>query len=391
VDNTILAEGQGQLEQAVQLRRRIHAQPEIGLDLPRTQQVILEALDGLGLQLTTGTGTTSVTGVLDGGRPGPTTLLRADMDALPVAEGTGLPFASAVDGAMHACGHDSHVAMLVGAARVLALRGADVAGRVVFMFQPGEEGHGGAEVMLSEGLLSHYGPIDRAFALHIIPTLPSGSIFTRAGALMASADSFEIVVTGQGGHASMPHDAVDPIPVACEIVTALQSMVTRRVPAFDPAVVTVSRISGGTTNNVIPESVVLEGTVRAVSDATRALVLDRVKQVTEHVAAAHLCSARLTTGSVRFPVLFNDDAAALRTRQVAAALFGGNRSVEMASPIMGAEDWAYVLQQVPGSLAFLGAAPPGVDRPAPNHSNRMLIDESAMAVGIAMHAAMALA
>jgi amidohydrolase len=391
VDNTILAEGQGQLEQTVQLRRRIHAQPEIGLDLPRTQEVILEALDGLGLQLTTGMGTTSVIGVLDGGRPGPTTLLRADMDALPVAEDTGLPFASAVDGAMHACGHDSHVAMLVGAARVLALRGADVAGRVVFMFQPGEEGHGGAEVMLSEGLLSHYGPVDRAFALHIIPTLPSGSIFTRAGVLMASADSFEIVITGQGGHASMPHDAVDPIPVACEIVTALQSMVTRRVPAFDPAVVTVSRISGGTTNNVIPESVVLEGTIRAVSDATRSLVLDRVRQVTEHVAGAHLCSARLTTGSVRFPVLFNDPAAALRTRQVAAALFGGDRSVEMASPIMGAEDWAYVLQQVPGSLAFLGAAPPGVDRPAPNHSNRMLIDESAMAVGIAMHAAMALA
>jgi amidohydrolase len=391
VDNTILAEGQGQLEQAVQLRRRIHTQPEIGLDLPRTQEAILEALDGLGLQLTTGTGTTSVVGVLDGGRPGPTTLLRADMDALPVGEDTGLPFASAVDGAMHACGHDSHVAMLVGAARVLALRGADVAGRVVFMFQPGEEGHGGAEVMLSEGLLSQYGPIDRAFALHIIPTLPSGSIFTRAGALMASADSFEVVITGQGGHASMPHDAVDPIPVACEIVTALQSMVTRRVPAFDPAVVTVSRISGGTTNNVIPESVVLEGTVRAVSDATRSLVLDRLRHVTEHVAAAHLCSARLTTGSVRFPVLFNDAAAALRTRQVAAALVGGDHSVEMASPIMGAEDWAYVLQQVPGSLAFLGAAPPGVDRPAPNHSNRMLIDESAMAVGIAMHAAMALA
>jgi len=390
VVNPNLAAARAQLASAVELRRRLHAHPEIGLDVPRTQQAVLEALDGLGLELSVGTATTSVVAVLDGGSPGPTTLLRADMDALPVREETGLPFASQVDGAMHACGHDSHMAMLVAAARLLTGRRGELAGRVVFMFQPGEEGHGGAQAMLAEGLLERFGPIDRAFAIHISPTMATGSIFTRAGALMASADTFEIVVTGRGGHASMPHEAVDPIPVACEIVTSLQTMVTRRVPAFDPAVVTVSRITGGTTSNVIPESVVLEGTVRAVSDATRTLVLDRLQQVPAHIAAAHLCTAEVTTGSIRFPVLVNDAAAAARTLQVAGTLVGADHAREMPSPIMGAEDWAYVLQQVPGALAFLGAAPPGVERPAPNHSNRMVLDEDAMAVGIAMHMAMAL-
>jgi amidohydrolase len=390
VGHPTLDAARAQLEPAVELRRRIHAHPEIGLQLPRTQQTVLEALDGLGLQLSVGTATTSVVAALEGSRPGPTTLLRADMDALPVAEQTGLPFASRVDGAMHACGHDAHVAMLVGAARVLARRRPELAGRVVFMFQPGEEGHGGAELMLGEGLLEGFGPVDRAFAIHITPTMATGSIFTRAGVLMASADQFQIVVTGRGGHASMPHEAVDPMPVACEIVTSLQSMVTRRVPAFDPAVVTVSRITGGTTSNVIPESVELEGTVRAVSEVTRALVLDRLQQLPGQIAAAHLCAAEVTTGSIRFPVLLNDAGAAARSLQVAAALVGDDHAGEMPSPIMGAEDWAYVLQRVPGSLAFLGAAPPGVERPAPNHSNRMVLDEEAMAVGIAMHVAMAL-
>jgi amidohydrolase len=260
----------------------------------------------------------------------------------------------------------------------------------VFMFQPGEEGHGGAEAMLAEGLLERYGPMDRAFAIHISPTLASGSMFTRVGAIMASADQFQVTVTGRGGHASAPHDAVDPIPVACEIVTSLQVMVTRRVPVFDPAVVTVSRVTAGTTSNVIPETAVLEGTVRALSETTRAIVLQRLEQVVTHIALAHLCTVELTSTPVRFPVLENNGEAARQVLAVASAVLGPERAVEMASPIMGAEDWSYVLQRVPGALAFLGASPPGVEHPAPNHSNRMLIDERAMAVGIAMHAALAL-
>ncbi len=257
------------------LRRRIHACPEIGLDLPITQAAVLEALDGLGLEVRTGEATTSVVALLQGDRPGPTTLLRADMDALPMPEDTGLDFASRFDGTMHACGHDAHVAMLVGAARLLIARRSQLAGQVLLMFQPGEEGHGGARVMLDEGLLLDHGPVDRAFAIHITPSLPTGQVACRAGTMLAACDEFRIIVVGKGGHASMPHEAVDPVPVACQIVTAAQSMVTRVVPAFDPAVVTVTRIQAGTAFNVIPESVVCDGTVRSVSDETRDLVLER--------------------------------------------------------------------------------------------------------------------
>jgi amidohydrolase len=391
VDADLVAEAGRGLDAAVALRRRIHARPETGLDLPVTQEAVLEALDSIGLETGTGTATTSVVAVLEGERPGPTTLLRADMDALEMPEDTGLDFASMVDGKMHACGHDAHVAMLVEAARLLAGRRADLAGRVVLMFQPGEEGHGGARIMLDEGLLRAHGDIDRAFAIHITPNLPSGMVACRPGAILASCDEFRIVVTGKGGHASMPHDATDPVPVACEIVTALQSMVTRVIPAFDPAVVTVTRIQAGTAFNVIPESVLCEGTIRSVSPESRELAVTGVRRVAEHVAAGHGCQAavELIVDS-HYPVTINDDAAAARTLAVAQDLIGPTRVVRMPNPIMGAEDWSYVLQKVPGSMAFLGAGPPGVERPAPNHSNRMLLDEAAMATGIALHAAMAL-
>jgi amidohydrolase len=391
VDAALLTEAARALDAAVALRRRIHARPETGLDLPGTQEMILDELDGLGLSPSTGSRTTSVIAVVDGEQPGPTTLLRADMDALEMPEDTGLEFASTVAGKMHACGHDAHVAMLVGAGRVLAGRRRDLRGRVVLMFQPGEEGYGGARIMLEEGLLEGHGPVDRAFAIHITPMIPSGAVGCRAGALLASCDEFRIVVTGRGGHASMPHDACDPVPVACQIVTALQTMVTRVVPAFDPAVVTVTRIQAGTAFNVIPESVTCEGTIRSVSAETRELTVHGLRQVAEQVAAAHGCTAAVEVLPDRhYPVTVNDPAAAERTLGVATDLLGAARALRMPTPVMGAEDWSYVLQQVPGSMAFLGACPPGVTRPAPNHSNRMVIDEAAMATGIALHAAMAL-
>lgn len=390
VTDGLMDDAEELLTPAVELRRRIHSHPELGLQLPRTQETILDSLDGLGLQLITGSATTSVIGVLEGDRPGPTTLLRGDMDALPMPEDTGLEYASTVDGTMHACGHDAHVAMLVGAARLLSARRGDLAGRVVFMFQPGEEGHAGAQVMLDEGLLEHCGPVDRAFAIHVTPMLPSGLVAARRGPLMASADAFRIVVTGKGGHASMPHDAVDPVPVACEIVTALQSMVTRRISAFDPAVITVASIRAGTTSNVVPETAVLEVTVRAVSDQTRKLALDGLRRVAENVAAAHLCQAEMASTQPGYPVTVNDDSAVDQALETADALIGPQRVVRMPTPVMGAEDWSFVLQRVPGSMVFLGVAPPGVAEPAPNHSNRMLVDEPAMATGIALHAAVAL-
>jgi hippurate hydrolase len=387
----LLADAEQALDSAVALRRRIHARPETGLDLPVTQAAILEELDTLDLEAVPGRATTSVVAVVEGDRPGPTTLLRADMDALEMPEDTGLDFASTVDGKMHACGHDAHVAMLVGAARLLTQRRGDLAGRVLLMFQPGEEGHGGARIMLEEGLLRAHGDVDRAFALHITPILPSGVVGCRAGALLASCDEFRIIVTGRGGHASMPHDATDPVPVACQIVTALQSMVTRVVPAFDPAVVTVTRIQAGTAFNVIPETVTCDGTLRSVSDSTRDLALTGVLQVAEHVAAAHGCRAHVEfIADSHYPVTINDATAAERTLAVATDLAGSTKVLRLPTPVMGAEDWSYVLQQVPGSMAFLGAGPPGVKHPAPNHSNRMLIDEAAMATGMALYAAMAL-
>jgi amidohydrolase len=390
IHDDLIREAGGHLDEAVTVRRHIHTHPETGLDLPVTQHLILEELSSMGLPAEIGEQCSSVVAQIDGDHEGPTTLLRADMDALEMPEDTGFEFSSTVDGKMHACGHDAHVAMLLGATRVLMEHRKDLRGRIVLMFQPGEEGHDGAKVMLDEGLLTRHGPVDRAFALHISSVLPSGWLACRQGTMLASADEFRIEVTGAGGHASMPHDAVDPVPVACEIVTALNSMVTRVIPVFDPAVLTVTTIQAGTAFNVIPETAVCGGTIRAVTDRSRDAVLDHLRLVAEHVAQAHGCRAVVEMMPHNYPVTVNDANFADQTLDTARLLIPEEHVLEMPTPVMGAEDWSYVLQAVPGSMAFLGAAPPGVEKPAPNHSNRFVIDEPAMATGIAMYAAMAL-
>ena len=375
------------VEDVVALRRRIHEHPELGLDLPRTQAAVLEALEGLGLTVTTGTTSSSVVADLDGG-DGPTILLRADMDALPLEEHSGEPFSSREAGRMHACGHDAHTAMLVGAAHVLASRRASLGGRVRFLFQPGEEGHAGARHAIEDGALDG---VDAAFALHVAPNLRSGWVAWRRGPVMASADEFEIDVLGRGGHASSPHWAADPVPVACEIVLALQTMVTRTVDAFDPAVVGVSRIRAGTTHNVIPELASMLGTVRTVSESTRRSVFEHLARVAEGVAAAHGCSAEVRRHD-GYPVTVNDHRAALFQAEVARTVVGDRSVVELPNPVMGAEDFSYVLQVVPGAMAFLGVCPPEVRDPstAPAcHSDRMRLDEDALATGVALHVATA--
>jgi amidohydrolase len=381
-------------DDVVALRRAIHRHPELDLDLPRTQARVLEALDGLPLTVRTGTGLSSIVADLDGGEPGPTVLLRADMDALPMPEDTGLDYASAVDGAMHACGHDAHTAMLVGTARLLARRRGELRGRARFFFQPGEEGRAGARVALDEGLLDATDggePVSYAFAIHQSPSIRSGLVTTKGGPLMASADEFCITVRGRGGHASMPHHANDPIPVACEVVGALQTFVTRRVDAFDPAVVTVARISAGSTTNVIPEVARIWGTMRAVSAGTREAVRSGVRRVAEGVAAAHDMVAEfdLRPG---YPVTVNHDGPAGDVLGLAADLVGEDLVADMIAPVMGAEDFSYLLEEVPGAMAFLGTRPPGVRAAdaAPNHSNRMVLHEDAMVTGVALHAAVAL-
>lgn len=388
-DQALLDEARDLLDEVVALRRRIHRTPELGLQLPVTQATVLEALAGLGLDVRTGSATTSVVADLrGGGGDGPTVVLRGDMDALPMPEDTGVDFASEVPGAMHACGHDAHVAMLVGAAHLLAARRDSLRGTVRFMFQPGEEGHGGAPVMIDEGVLDG---VDAAFAIHITPNLPSGWVATRPGPLMASADELFIEVRGRGGHASTPHFAADPVPVACEIVTAAQALVTRRIDAFNPAILTVTQLEAGTTTNVIPETARLSGTIRAVSERSRRLVHEGLTRLATGIASAHGLEA---TVEIRqgYPVTVNHAAAAARVLEVAGRVLGPDVAVESPAPVMGAEDWSYVLQRVPGAMAFLGVCPPDIPDPrqAPAcHSNVMRLDEPAMAAGVALHVAMA--
>jgi hippurate hydrolase len=389
----LLSAAYNDADRTIDLRRRLHRHPEIGLHLPATQQMVLDAFADLPIEVTTGTTTSSVVGVLRGARPGPTYLLRGDMDALPVQEDTGLPFASEIPGVMHACGHDTHVAMLLGAARLLAERRDEIAGQVVFMVQPGEEGFHGARYMLEEGLLDAVpeAPVSGAFALHSIATMPSGTVNVRPGPLMAAADLWRMRVRGRGGHASMPHTAADPIPAAAEIVLALQSMVTRRADVFDPAVVTVAHIEGGSTNNVIPDSVLLEGTIRTLSAARRADIVASVERVGTQVAAAH----ELTLEFVHeqgYPVTVNDAGVAAQVLETTTELLGAAAATFMPAPLMGAEDFSYVLEKVPGAMAFLGACPPGTDlseAPA-NHSNLVVFDEEPLPAGVALYAQMAL-
>lgn len=380
------------LPDAVALRRSLHTRPEIGLHLPTTQRRVLEALDGLGLKVRTGRRLSSVTATLDGRREGPVVLLRADMDALPLSEATGLAFASRVPDAMHACGHDAHMAMLVGAARLLAERRDELAGRVVFMFQPGEEGHHGAHHMIDEGLLSTDGrAVDAAFALHVMPGLPSGTLWLRPGPQMAASDKLRIVVRGRGGHASSPHTACDPVPVACEVVLALQTAVTRTIDIADPAVVTVSSLAAGSLPGIIPETVELAGTLRTLSRETRVRVHEMVERIATGVAVTHGATAEV---SIRpgYPVTRNDPAFTEFVVRTAARVLGPEQVQVLPAPAMTAEDFSYVLRAVPGALAFLGACPPGLDPgQAPAlHSDRADIDEDALAAGIACHAAVAL-
>ncbi len=383
-----MAVGEALLPGAIELRRAIHAEPELGLDLPKTTAKVKAALAGLPLEIREGPSTSGVVAILRGPANGRTVLLRGDMDALPLTEETGLAFSSQHDGAMHACGHDTHVAMLAGAARALCERRDQLSGSVMFMFQPGEEGWHGARFMLEDGLLD---PMpDAAFALHISPNMPRGVIASKADAMLASSDKIRIKVTGKGGHASMPQDAVDPIPVACEIVMALQAFTTRRIGVADPAVITIARIEAGTTDNIIPEAARLWGTCRTLSERTRATALEGIEKVARHIAEAHGATAEVNIDR-GFPVTVNDGRVVDLAESVATRLFGDDGFFRMAHSLMGAEDFSYVLQKTPGAMAMLGASPEGGDYRTccPLHSNRMVLDETVMSRGIAMHCAMA--
>ncbi|WP_088310550.1 M20 metallopeptidase family protein [Novosphingobium sp. B 225] len=376
------------------LRRAIHAEPELGLHTPLTRDKVRAALTGLPLEWAEGPSTTGLVATLKGGAgPGRTVLLRGDMDALPMPEETGLPYASTISGCMHSCGHDAHTAMLAGAVRLLCARADRLQGEVRFMFQPGEEGHHGARHMLQDGLLGGRDGKslpDAAFALHVMPNAPHGLVAGRAGPLMAAADQFDIVVRGAGGHASMPHQGLDPMPVACEIVLAIQTMVTRQFDAHDPVVVTVARIEGGTAQNVIADFASLKGTLRTLSPRHRIKLHESLEQLAMGIAAAHGLSAEVTI-TEGFPVTICDARAVELAATTTRELFGEPAWRLLDRPIMGAEDFSYVLEQVPGAMLFLGVAHDGADWSKCHsiHSPRMVVDETAMPRGAALLAGMA--
>ncbi len=388
-------------DEIVGLRHAIHREPEVGLDLPRTQEKILAALDGLPLEVSTGQKLSSVTAILRGGAPGngatgngnrPVVLLRGDMDALPVSEATGLPYASRVDGVMHACGHDLHTAMLAGAARLLAERRNELPGDVVFMFQPGEEGRRGAKLMIDEGLLDAAGrrPV-AAYAVHVFSAqYPRGVFALRPGPMLAASDILRVTVRGRGGHASQPYRCADPIPGACEMVTALQTMVTRQFDVFDPVVITMASIHAGTTYNVIPDEARFLGTARSFSAEARDRLRARTARLVADIAAAHGLTAEVDYEE-GYPVTVNDAGEAAFAAGAAAEVFGAERALRAEYPIAGAEDFSFVLEQVPGAFVFLGACPPGRDpETAPsNHSAEAMFDDSVLADGTALYAELA--
>lgn len=381
----------------VALRRRLHRIPEIGLDLPETQAAVLEALDDLDLEVTLGRALSSVVAVLRGGAapdggPRPSVLLRGDMDALPVVEEVEVDYRS-TNGAMHACGHDLHVAALVGAARVLHEQRDELAGDVVFMFQPGEEAPGGAARMIEEGLLESSGsPVSAAYTLHVYSAEhPLGTWFGRPGPQMAAADEFSARVVGQGGHGATPHRASDPIPAACEMVLALQTRVTRGFDVFDPVVVTVGRFAAGTKDNIIPDDAVFDGTVRTLSAAARTQAIADIERACRGIASAHGLEVEISWASGSYPVTVNDEAEFEHARDTVLDLFGPDRWVDMANPELGSEDMAVVLEHVPGAYLNLSACATGDPEMADdNHSPRAAFDDSVVADGAAYLAEVAL-
>lgn len=380
------------------LRRDLHRHPEIGLDLPRTQERVLAALDGLALETTLGRGSTSITGVLRGGAPTtgphPVVLLRADMDALPVQELAEVAYRSQVDGAMHGCGHDLHTAMLVGAARILDARRDELPGDVVLMFQPGEEGWAGAKVMIEEGVLDAAGRrVDAAYGMHVFSTMaPQGTFVTKSGPMLAASDGFAVTVKGTGGHGSAPHAALDPVPALAELVTALQVAATRTFDAHDPVVLTVGVLRAGTRRNVIPDEAHLDATVRSFSRVSRDRAAEVFPRVARGIGAAHGLEVEVTY-TPEYPVTVNDEAETAFAGEVIDELFGKQRHLRWTRPLSASEDFSFVLDEVPGTFIGLAAPPEGTDlRTAEfNHSPRAVFDDGVLADGAALYAGLAVA
>jgi len=382
----VLTQAKAMLPELQALRRQLHQIPEFGLELPKTLEVILQQISGLG-EITTSKEISSAVLHIKGEQPGATVLLRADMDALAVIEETNLDYSS-TNGYMHACGHDLHMAMGVGAAKILSSRKSQIKGDVIIFFQPGEEGHHGADVMIDQGdlMVSGNKPI-RAYGLHVFSSYPLGMMGSKAGPLMASAGDLFVTVSGSGGHGSMPWLSKDPISVLSEIMSALQTMITKRFNAFDPVIVNIGWVKAGdtATTNVIPDSASFGATVRVFSEENATKLKKYTAELAESIAKAFGLSATVEfTRATK--VLVNDAAAIQSVEKVTSKLFGAGRYVNLPAPIAGGEDFASIVHEIPGAFVFMGAAPPGVDpsTAATNHSNKAVFDDSVLADGAAL-------
>jgi amidohydrolase len=374
------------IDEAIATRRDLHAHPELGFEEVRTAAIVAARLRALAYEVHEGIGTTGVVGVLHGVRPGKTIMLRADMDALPLSEESAHAYASTEDGKMHACGHDGHVAILLGAARAIAARKTDVAGTIVLCFQPAEEGKGGAKAMVDEGLLERFG-VERAYGLHLFSQLETGVLGFREGPFYASSDSIEIRIDGHGGHGAAPHLSVDPILVAAEFVASVQKVVSRQIDPIEPAVITIGAIHGGTTHNVIPSHVTMLGTVRAFDSGVRRRMAERIERVLRGVCEASGASFAFEY-LWRYPVTSNDAAQTRYVKALAERSFGTARATESARH-MGAEDFAFFAERVPACYFVLGSSG-GPQSSFPHHHGKFDIDEAALETGIKMMLALAL-
>ena len=370
----------------VDIRRRLHRIPERGFAEVKTQQVIMETLDALGIPYTTER--TWVVGVIEGALPGQVVALRADMDALPLEEPEGLPFRSEHPGMMHACGHDAHMTMVLGSAKVLMGMRDRLPGTVKLLFQPAEETDGGAEPMVQRGVMENP-HVDRVYGLHVQPYLPVGVIETRAGTLNASTDDVELTIHGRSSHGAYPESGAYAIVCAAQVITSLQTLVSRNVSPLASAVLSLGMISGGTAGNIICDRVSLRGTLRTANGEIRAMMKRRIAEVASGVAAAMGCTAEvcITSG---YAALVNDEAEAGRVMRVGARLLGEKNVVRKAAPSMGGEDFSFFCECVPGAFFHLGCVKKE-DMPAPLlHSRDFHLDEDCLTVGAMMHVALVL-
>lgn len=385
-DRELRALIEAQKDWIIEKRRMLHRLPERGFAEYKTQKIVMDALDELGIPYITER--TWVIGLIEGGHPGDVVALRADMDALPIEEPEGCPFRSEHPGMMHACGHDAHTAILLGAAKVLAGMKDQLRGSVKLLFQPAEETDGGAEPMVKAGAMENP-HVDRVYGLHVMPNLPLGTIETRVGTLNASTDSVKITIHGKAGHGAYPERSVDAIVGAAQVICALQTLVSRNLSPLSSAVLSLGMIEGGTAQNIICDKVTVRGTLRTANSEIRAMMKQRIEEVAGGVAQAMGCTAEVEVAS-GYAALVNDAQEANRVRRVAARLFGAENAVEKAEPSMGGEDFSFFCDEAPGAFFHVGCVRREEMPAPPLHSRDFALDEECLTIGAMMHVALVL-